>query len=62
MSIGTYGEPDAVSNAIDYAKHYGRSHDVVIRVYDAADDVIATHEHKGDFKRVFIALHARTLA
>jgi hypothetical protein len=24
--------------------------DAVIRVYDAADDVIATHEHKGDFK------------
>jgi hypothetical protein len=22
----------------------------VIRVYDAADNVIETHEHKGDFK------------
>jgi len=26
------------------------SHDAVIRVYDAAGNVIATHEHKGDFK------------
>jgi hypothetical protein len=24
--------------------------DAVIRVYDAAGDVIETHEHKGDFK------------
>jgi hypothetical protein len=28
----------------------GRSHDAVIRVYDAAGNVIETHEHKGDFK------------
>ena len=27
-----------------------RSHDAVIRVYDAAGGVIETHEHKGDFK------------
>jgi hypothetical protein len=30
-----YGEPNAVSNAIGYAKFRSRSHDVVIRVYDA---------------------------
>jgi len=24
--------------------------DAVIRVYDAADNVIETHKHKGDFK------------
>jgi hypothetical protein len=29
-----YGEPKAVANAIDYAKHRSRSHDAVIRVYD----------------------------
>jgi hypothetical protein len=29
-----YGEPNAVSNAVDYAKHRGRSHKAVIRVYD----------------------------
>jgi len=27
-----------------------RSHDAVIRVYDASGNVIKTHEHKGDFK------------
>jgi len=45
-----YGEPNAVSNAIAYAMHYNRSHDAVIRVYDSAGNVIATHEHKGNFK------------
>jgi hypothetical protein len=29
---------------------YSRSHDAVIRVYDAAGNVIETHEHAGDFK------------
>ena len=29
----------------NYAKFYSRSHDAVIRVYDAADTVIETHEH-----------------
>ena len=28
------GEPNAVSNAIGYARFYSRSHDAVIRVYD----------------------------
>jgi hypothetical protein len=45
-----YGEPNAVANAIGYAEHRSRSHDAVIRVYDAAGNVIETHEHKGDFK------------
>jgi hypothetical protein len=36
-----YGKP----NAIDYAKHRSRSHNAVIRVYDAAGNVIKTHEH-----------------
>ena len=31
-----YGEPNAISNAIDYAKFYSGSHDAVIRVYDDA--------------------------
>jgi len=35
MRLGPYGEPDAVSKAIDYAKFYSRSHRAVIRVYDA---------------------------
>ena len=28
----------------------------MIRVYDKAGNVIETHEHKGDFKRVVIAI------
>ena len=32
--------------------HYSRSHNAVIRVYDAAGNVIETHEHAGDFKAV----------
>jgi hypothetical protein len=28
-----YVEPNAISTAIDYAKHRSRSHDAVIRVY-----------------------------
>jgi hypothetical protein len=31
------------------ARFYSRSHDAVIRVYDAAGDVIETHEHAGEF-------------
>jgi hypothetical protein len=45
-----YGEPDAISNAIGYAKFFSRSHDAVIRVYDEAGNVIETHEHAGEFK------------
>jgi hypothetical protein len=45
-----YGEPNAISNAIGYAQHRSRSHHAVIRVYDASDYVIETHEHAGDFK------------
>ena len=45
-----YGEPDAISNAIGYAKFYSRSHNAVIRVYDAAGNVIETHESTGGFK------------
>jgi hypothetical protein len=43
-------EPNAISNAIGYAKFRSRSHDAIIRVYDESGNVIATHEHKGDFK------------
>jgi len=45
-----YGEPNAISNAIGYAKHRSRSHNAVICVYDAAGNVIKSHEHAGDFK------------
>jgi hypothetical protein len=39
---------DAIANAIGYAKHRSPSHNALIRVYDAAGNVIETHEHKGD--------------
>jgi hypothetical protein len=42
-----YDTPD---NAIGYAMHFSRSHGAVIRVYDAAGNVIETHHHKGEFK------------
>jgi hypothetical protein len=45
-----YGERSAVSNAIGYAQHQSRSHNAVIRVFDAAGNAIETHEHAGDFK------------
>lgn len=45
-----YGEPNATSNAIGYAKFRSRSNDAVIRVYDEAGNVIETHEQAGDFK------------
>ena len=45
-----YDGPNAASDAIGYASQYSRSHGAVIRVYDDAGNVIATHEHAGDFK------------
>ena len=45
-----YGEPNAIENAVGYAQFYSRSHDALIRVYDATGNVIQTHEHKGGFK------------
>ena len=45
--IADSSSTNAVSNAIAYAKHRSRSHDAVIRVYDAAGNLI---EHAGDFK------------
>jgi hypothetical protein len=41
---------NAINNAIRFAKHRSRSHKAVIWVYDDAGNVIATHEHKGNFK------------
>jgi len=37
-------------NAIGYAKFFSRSHYAVICAYDEAGNVIATHEHAGQFK------------
>ena len=45
-----YGEPNAISNAIGYAKFRSRSLDAVICVYDEVGNVIDTHERTDDFK------------
>ena len=44
-----YGEPNAISNVVGYAKFYSRSHVVVIRVFDEAGNMIETHEQAGEF-------------
>jgi hypothetical protein len=41
---------DAPDNAIGYAMHSSRAADAVIRVYDTAENLVETHEHKGDCK------------
>ena len=43
-------EPKSASHAFSYAKNFSRSCDAVIRVYDAAGNVIETHEHADEFK------------
>ena len=43
-----YRGPNAIRDAINYAKFFSRSHDAVIRVYDEAGNVIETHEQVGD--------------
>jgi len=48
-----YKAPQAIKHAIGYAMHFSRSHDAVIRVYDAAGNVIETHEHKAISKSRF---------
>jgi threonine dehydrogenase-like Zn-dependent dehydrogenase len=46
-----YRGPNAIRDAIDYAKFYGHSHDVVICVYDDAGNVVERHEQPaGDFR------------
>src|SRR6266849_3460811 len=45
-----YGELDAVSNAIGYAKFFISSHAAVIPVYDKAGNVVETREQVGDFE------------
>ena len=49
LVTSSYGNADAVINAIGDAEFYSRSHHAVLRVYDEAGNVIATHEHAGDF-------------
>jgi hypothetical protein len=50
MPLTSAEHANGVSNAVDYAKSYSRSHDAVICVYDAARNVIETHEQADDFR------------
>jgi hypothetical protein len=45
-----YRGPNAIGDAIDYAKFFSCSHDAVIRVCNDAGKVIQTHYHEGEFK------------
>jgi hypothetical protein len=45
-----YGEPNAASNAVGYAKFYSRSHDARIHVFDQNGNLVKTHEQTGEFK------------
>jgi len=45
-----YGGPNAANNAVSYAQFFNRSHNALIRVYDAAGNVIETHKNAGDCK------------
>jgi hypothetical protein len=57
-----YDGPNAVANAIGYAKHISRSLDAVIRVYDAAGNLIETRA-QGRFQRlVNLLAPARAMA
>jgi hypothetical protein len=38
-----------INQVIGSAKFRSRSHNAVIRVYDEAGNIIATHKHKGAF-------------
>ena len=45
-----YAQPNAIADALEYAKFRSRSHNAVIRVYDEAGNVIESHEVTGEFK------------
>src|SRR6266704_7151122 len=45
-----YRGPNAIRDAIGYAKFYSRSHDAVIRVYDEAGNVIETQSVRARFQ------------
>jgi hypothetical protein len=54
----SYGEPNAITNAFDYAKFRSRSHDAVIRVYHEAGKMIEGERARGRFQRMVSGLFA----
>ena len=49
LYFGAFACVALAGDLIKYPKHYSRSHDAVIRVYDEAGNVIEMHEHAGAF-------------
>jgi len=47
-----------ISDAIEHAKFRSRSHDAVIRVYDAQGNVIETHENAGELAQRAVSLYS----
>src|SRR5438034_11459604 len=54
-----YGEPNAINNAIEYATHRSRSHAAVIRIYDAAGNVVETQAQRAFQRVVIFGFHAQ---
>ena len=50
-----YRGPNAIRDAINYARFFSHSGSAVIRVYDDAGNVIETREYKDDFKELLLA-------
>lgn len=46
-----YRGPNAIAEAVGYAKSYSQPHPVVIRVFDANGNVIETLEYNSEFKQ-----------
>ena len=44
-----YTGPNAVNNAIDYARFCSRSKECVIRIFDHAGNLVSEDRDKGDF-------------
>jgi hypothetical protein len=42
--------PDALVDAVIYARFYSGSHPAIIRVFDESGAVVGTHESAGDFR------------
>jgi hypothetical protein len=57
-----YAGPNAISNAIKYAKFSSRSHDAEIRVYDEAGNVIETQAQAGDLFKPLMSASASPAA
>jgi hypothetical protein len=54
LPFGTlwYAGENAAENAASYARFYSRSHPAIIRVFDSLGELIAEHQHAGDFREL----------